>query len=66
MRIAVTGVLSDAPAVFPRQVREQPEQEPAGPAAGLRPGEAARHPIEQPVGLGSPPRCPTLWPAATA
>ena len=50
----VAGVLGDAPAVLPRQVRQQPEHEPPGPAAGLHPGEPARHPIEQPVGLGRP------------
>jgi len=54
VRIAVTGVLGDSPAVLPRQVRKQPQQEPAGATAGLDPGEPACHPIEQPVGLGSP------------
>ena len=43
------------PAVLPRQVRQQPEHEPAGPAAGLDPGEPASHPFEQPVGLSAPP-----------
>ncbi len=52
--IGVAGVLGDGPAVLPRQVRQQPEQEPAGPAAGLDPDEPARHPIEQPVGFGLP------------
>ena len=52
---AVAGVLGDRPAVLPRQVRQQPEHEPADPAAGLDPGEPARHPVEQPVGLGVPP-----------
>jgi len=56
VRISVTGVLGDAPAVVPRQVREQPEQEPASPSAGLHPGGAARHPIEQPVGFNLPTR----------
>ena len=43
------------PAVLPRQVRQQPEHEPPGPAAGLHPGEPARDPIQQPVDLGLPP-----------
>ena len=38
VRIAVPGVLGDAPAVLPRQVGQQPEHEPADPAAGLHPG----------------------------
>jgi pimeloyl-ACP methyl ester carboxylesterase len=54
VRIGVAGVLSDAPAVLARQVRQQPEHEPACPAPGLDPGEPARHPIQQPVGLSLP------------
>jgi len=60
VRISVTGVLGDAPAVVPRQVREQPEQEPASLSAGLHPGGAARHPIEQPVGFTLRPAGPML------
>jgi hypothetical protein len=54
MRVGVTGVFGDAPAVLAGQLSEQPEQEPAGPAAGLDPGEPGGYPAEQPVGLCSP------------
>jgi hypothetical protein len=45
-------MFGDAPAVLPRQVREQPEQETARPASGLDPGEPPSHLFEQLVGLG--------------
>ena len=54
VRIAVAGVFGDRPTVLARQVGEQPEQEPAGAAAGLDPSEPTGHPFEQPVGLGLP------------
>lgn len=54
MRIAVTGVLSDRPTVLARQLRQQSEQEPAGPASGLHPKEPAGYPGEEPVSLGLP------------
>ena len=54
MRIAVSGVLGDTPAVLPRKVSQQAEQEAPHAAAGLHPREPPRHPTEQPVGLGRP------------
>jgi hypothetical protein len=54
VRIPVAGVLGDAPAVLARQVSQQPEQKPAGPAPGLDPAEPPGHPIQQPVGFGGP------------
>jgi hypothetical protein len=51
VRIAVPGMIGDAPAVL------TPEQEPTRPAAGLDLGEPACHLLEQPVGLG----LPTSW-----
>jgi hypothetical protein len=58
VRIPVPGVLGDAPAVLARQISQQPEHKPPRPTAGLDPGEPARHPTEQPVGLGFPPSRP--------
>jgi hypothetical protein len=55
VRIRVAGVFGDGPAILAGQVGEQPEHEPADPAAGLDPREPGRQPIEQPVGLGAPP-----------
>jgi hypothetical protein len=55
VRIAVARVLGDRPAVLARQIGQQPEQEPADPAAGLHPPKPGGHPIEQPVGLRVPP-----------
>jgi hypothetical protein len=54
-RIAVTSVLSDRPAVLPRQVGQQPAHEPADPAASLHPRKPGSHPVEQPGGLRVPP-----------
>jgi hypothetical protein len=58
MRVGVTGVLGDRPAILPRQVSQQAEQEPSCAAAGLDPGEPAGHRLEEPVGLGCPPDSP--------
>jgi hypothetical protein len=58
VRISVTGMLGDGPAILSRQVREQPEQEPTGTAARLDPGEPPSQPFEQPVGLGLPSNRP--------
>jgi hypothetical protein len=44
---AVAGVLGDRPAVLPRQVGQQPQQESADPAPALDPGEPAGDPIGQ-------------------
>lgn len=55
MRITVTDMLCDRPAVLAWQVRQQRQHEPASTPAGLDPREAARHPIEQSVRLGQPP-----------
>jgi hypothetical protein len=54
MRIALTSVLGDRPAVLPRQVGQQPEHEPADPPAALHPRKPGGHPIEQPGGLRVP------------
>jgi len=53
--IGIPGVLGNAPTVLARQIRQQGPHEPPGSATGLHPGEPARHPIEQLVGLGRPP-----------
>jgi hypothetical protein len=49
------NAIGDGPAVLPRQLSQQPEQEPPRTTAGLDPGEPAGHPIEQSVGLSRPP-----------
>jgi len=42
-RLRVPGLLGDAPAVHPRQARQQPEDEHPGPPPRLHPVETARH-----------------------
>jgi hypothetical protein len=43
----LAGVLDQRPAVLPRQIGQQPEQEPADPAPALDPAEPAGDPIQQ-------------------
>jgi hypothetical protein len=45
MRITITSVFGDRPAVLPRQVSQQPEHELPGAAVGLHPREPGGHPI---------------------
>ncbi len=62
VRIGLAGVLSDRPAVLPRQVGQQPQHEPPDPPPGLDPGEPSSHPAQQPVGLN----VPAVWSYAVA
>src|SRR3954469_14552783 len=47
VRGGLAGVLGDRPAVLARQIRQQPEQEPADPRLQLDPAEPAGDPLQQ-------------------
>lgn len=55
VRIPIPGMLGDRPTVLPRQLRQQPHDEPTGSPTGFHPSESATDPRPQPVRFHRPP-----------